>query len=230
MDAREVLAWLERRGTKRNVEGLQRYGIVAKQAFGVPVRELRKLARQLGRDHALAAQLWKTGRYEARMLATMVDDPAQVTRQQMEAWAKDFDNWALCDTACFCLFDRSPLAWKQVRRWARSPREFSKRAAFALLASLAGHDKAAADEGFLALLPLCEETATDERNFVKKGVSWACAAWATAAPPCTPPSWRWPGAWPRPTRRPRAGWAGTPCATCSGRWSWPSSSARPGAS
>jgi 3-methyladenine DNA glycosylase AlkD len=173
MKAREVLAWLERRGTRRSVEGLARYGIVAPRAFGVPVGTLLGLAKRLGKDHALAAELWESGWYEARLLAAMVDDPRQVTRRQMNAWAADFDSWAVCDTVCWHLFDWTPFAWEKARQWSTSPREFVKRAAFATMAGQAGHDKAATDAQFLALLPLIEQGAGDERSFVKKGVSWA---------------------------------------------------------
>jgi 3-methyladenine DNA glycosylase AlkD len=173
MDEREVLAWLERKGSRRNVQALARYGIVATRAFGISVGTLKSLAKRIGTDHALAAALWKSGWYEARMLATMVADPKLLTKRQMNAWAADFDNWGICDTACFVLFDRTPHAWERARVWSRSPREFVKRAGFALMASLAGHDKTAPDAKFRALLPLIEKGARDERNFVKKGVSWA---------------------------------------------------------
>jgi 3-methyladenine DNA glycosylase AlkD len=176
MDAREVLAWLERRGTRRNVQAMARYGIEAPRAFGVPVGTLIGLAKRLGKDHALAGALWESGWYEARLLAPMVDDPALVTRRQMNAWAGDFDNWAVCDHACWHLFERTPLAWEKARQWAGSPREFVRRGGFALMAGLALHDKAAPDSRFLALLPLVEKGARDERNFVKKGVSWALRA------------------------------------------------------
>ena len=173
MTEREALAWLKLHGTKRTVASLPRYGIVTPRAFGVTVGALRSVAKQIGTDHALAAALWKSGWNDARMLATMVGDPARLTVRQMNAWAADFDSWGICDSACFVLFDRSPLAWEQARAWARSPREFVKRAGFALMASLAGHDKTAADARFVAFLPLIEKGAADERNFVKKGVSWA---------------------------------------------------------
>jgi 3-methyladenine DNA glycosylase AlkD len=176
MDAREVLAWLERRGTRRNVEGLARYGIVAPRALGVPVGTLLGLAKQLGKDHALAAALWESGWYEARLLAPMVDDPGQVTRGQMNAWAAAFDSWAVCDHACWHLFERTPFAWEKARRWSSSPRELVKRAGFALMAGLALHDKAAPDTRFRSFLPLVEKGARDERNFVKKGVNWALRA------------------------------------------------------
>jgi len=173
MDKNGVLAYLKRRGTKRDVEGLARYGIHTKRAFGVPMGKLLSLAKQLGKDHALASGLWESGWYEARLLAALVDDPQRVTRRQMNAWAADFDNWAVCDTACFHLFDRTPFAWEKVRVWATSPREFVKRAAFWMMASLTVHDKGALDAQFLALLPLIEKGADDERNFVKKAVSSA---------------------------------------------------------
>jgi 3-methyladenine DNA glycosylase AlkD len=173
---REVLAWLERHGTKRNREGLARYGIQAAKAYGVSVADIQRLAKRLGRDHALAAALWETGWYEARMLTSFVDDPARVTPAQMDRWARDFDNWAICDTLCFHLFDRTPHAWRKVEQWSRRRDEFVRRAAFALLASLALHDKRAGDEPFIRSLVFVERGASDERNFVKKGVSWALRA------------------------------------------------------
>jgi 3-methyladenine DNA glycosylase AlkD len=168
-----ILDWLERRGTKRNRDGMARYGIVAKKAYGVSVAELQQLGKRIGRDHALAEALWKTGWYEARMLTAFIDDPVRLTPAQMDRRVKDFENWAICDTLCFHLFDRSPHAWKRIGPWSRSHEEFVKRAAFALLASLALHDRTAPDSAFLRSLPLIERAASDERNFVKKGVSWA---------------------------------------------------------
>jgi 3-methyladenine DNA glycosylase AlkD len=172
-DAASILAWLERTGTARNRDGMARYGIVAPKVFGVSVGTLRQQAKRIGRDHDLARALWATGWYEARMLAAFVDDPARVTPAQMDRWARDFDNWAICDTICFHLFDKVPGAWKKVDAWSRRREEFVRRAAFALLASLAAHDKAADDRTILRTLPIVERAAADDRNFVKKGVSWA---------------------------------------------------------
>jgi 3-methyladenine DNA glycosylase AlkD len=152
---------------------MARYGIKAKKAFGVSVGTIRTLGKKLGKDHALAESLWKTGWHEAKFLASFVDDPALVTPAQMNRWAKDFENWADTDTVCFCLFDRTPHAWGRVRAWSTRKGEFEKRAAFALIASMALHDKKAPDAPFLKSLALIERAATDERNFVKKGVSWA---------------------------------------------------------
>jgi 3-methyladenine DNA glycosylase AlkD len=170
----EALRWLERKGTKKVREDmLTRYGITAPKAFGVPVGTIQQLGKKLGRDHELAAALWGTGWYEARLLTAYVDDPTQVSSAQMDRWARDFDNWGVCDTLCFALFDRTPHAWKKVEPWSKRREEFVKRAAFALVASLALHDKKAGDGQFLATLPLIERGASDDRNFVKKGVSWA---------------------------------------------------------
>jgi len=175
-DVPSVLAALRRLATRRTLEGMARYGIPSVKAFGVSVSDMQRLAKRLGRDHDLAAALWKTGWYEARMLTAFLDDPTLVTPAQMERWARDFDNWAICDTLCFKLFDRAPQAWKMVAPWSRRREEFVKRAAFALLASLALHDRRAGDAAFLRCLPLVERAAADERNFVKKGVSWALRA------------------------------------------------------
>src|SRR5258705_13058843 len=155
---------------------MARYGIRAERAFGVPMRTLLSMSQRLGKDHDLSLALWESGWYEARLLATLVGDPRLVTRRQMNSWAASFENWADCDTACFKLFDRTPLAWEKVHQWSVSPREFVKRGGFALMACLAAHDKSAPDKAFLALLPVIEEGGLDERNFVKKGVNWALRA------------------------------------------------------
>ena len=173
MKADEVLAWLAKRGSRADRDGMARYGIAARKAYGVPMRTLLLLRKQVGTDHELALELWKTGWYEARLFAALVADPARITRRQMNAWAGGFENWADCDTACFHLFDRSRHAWEQAEAWAGSPKLLVKRAAFALMASLALHDKAAPDARLRAFLPLIEKGARDERDLVRKGVSWA---------------------------------------------------------
>ena len=184
MTVKEVLAYLEKRGSKRNVDGMARYGIVTKsdKVFGVSVGTLRTLGRRLGRDHALALALWKTGWYEARMLCAFVDEPDKVTPAQMDRWAKDFDNWAICDSTTFHLFDKTPHAWSKVNAWATRKEEFVKRAAFAMLAALAVHDKKAPDAPYRRTFPLIARAASDERNFVKKGVSWALRSIGNRSP------------------------------------------------
>jgi 3-methyladenine DNA glycosylase AlkD len=164
---------LRKLADRNTLAGMSRYGIPAEGAFGVPVAKIRAYAKELGRRHDLAVALWRTGQYESRMLACFVADPGRVTPALMDAWAKSFDSWAICDTACFHLFDRTPYAFAKVKKWSASRQELVKRAAYALLASVALHDRKAPDEHFLAALPLIERAASDERNFVQKGVSWA---------------------------------------------------------
>jgi 3-methyladenine DNA glycosylase AlkD len=172
-DVAACLRELERVATRKTREGMTRFAIPNERALGVAMGDIQKLARRVGRDHALALALWQNGVYEARMLAVYVADPAVLTSAQMDAWCRDFDNWAHCDTACFALFDRSPHAWKKIDAWARRRGEFQRRAAYALLASVALHDKLADDGLFFARLPMLEVAARDGRNFVKKAVSWA---------------------------------------------------------
>jgi 3-methyladenine DNA glycosylase AlkD len=168
-----TLAALEALGTAHDRQGLLRYGIVAPKAYGVAMAKIQALAKQIGPNHDLALALWETGWYEARLLTAYIDQPERVTPAQMDRWCRDFDNWGVVDTLCFKLFDRTPHAWAKVTQWASRRGEFQKRAAFALLASLAGHDKTSGDAPFLDGLRLIEEAADDDRNFVKKGVNWA---------------------------------------------------------
>jgi 3-methyladenine DNA glycosylase AlkD len=171
---REALGWFERHKSGRVREQMKtRYGIDAPRAYGVPVGAIQRLGKRLGRDHELAAALWRTGWYEARMLTAFVEDPARVTAPQMDRWARDFDNWAIVDTLCFKLFDQTPHAWPKAVQWASRREEFVRRAGIVLLACLALHDKQAGDRPFLKALGLLERAATDERNFVRKAVSWA---------------------------------------------------------
>ena len=173
-DVKSVMRELERNATKQfRADMSSRYGIRTKdKTLGTPMSKIKAIAKPLGRDHDFAEALWQTGVYEARILASMVDEPERVTPEQMDRWAADFDNWAVVDTICFNLFDRSPHAFKQIRKWAKAKDEFVKRTAFALLACMAMH-KHGEDADFLAAMPLIERAASDGRNFVKKGVSWA---------------------------------------------------------
>jgi len=174
--ADDVVRWLRQHATKKTRDGMQRFGIPSTNALGVTVGDMRRYAKTIGKDHALAAALWATGIYEARFMAAFVDDPAQVTAPQMDRWAADFDSWAVCDTVCFALFDRTAHAWKKVRAWAGARAEFERRGAFALLWALSVHDKKAPDDLFLACLPLLETGALDERDYVKKSVDMALRA------------------------------------------------------
>jgi 3-methyladenine DNA glycosylase AlkD len=172
-EAKSVVATLKKMGSKRGRDGLARFGIPSENALGIAVGKVRELGKRLGPNHDLAIALWQTGWLEARMLASFIDQPERVTPAQMDRWCGDFDNWGICDTVCFHLFDRTPHALPKIWQWAERRKEFEKRAAFALLACVALHDKKMSDESLLESLPLIEKAADDERNFVKKGVSWA---------------------------------------------------------
>jgi 3-methyladenine DNA glycosylase AlkD len=162
--------------SERRGEMGSRYGIHTRHALGVAMADMKRVARQFGRSHELAEALWNTEVYEARMVASMVDEPARVTAAQMDRWCDDFDDWAICDTVCFNLFDRAPEAWTRLDPWSARPEEYVKRAAFALLWSLALHDKAADGSRFVAALDLVEREATDGRPLVTKGISMALKA------------------------------------------------------
>ena len=168
-----VLRELKKHANPRNVAGMARFGISSKNTLGISIPILRKMAKQIGIDHALALKLWSTGIHEARILAAMVDEPEKVTPKQMDAWVKDFDSWDVCDQVCMNLFDKTPFAFSKAKAWARRTKEFEKRAGFAMMAVLAWHDKTAKDSAFVSFFPLIKKAATDERNYVKKAVNWA---------------------------------------------------------
>lgn len=155
------------------VAGMARYGIVGCEVFGVKVPVMRQMAREAGRDHELARQLWAYPSRETRILATMIDRWQWVDEDQMEAWVTDFDSWEVCDQACSNLFRHTPLAYPKAIQWSGRPEEFVKRAGFVLMAGLAHQDKKSSDGELAAFLPIIEREASDGRNFVKKAVNWA---------------------------------------------------------
>lgn len=171
--AAPAVAELQRLASPKVKAGMVRFGIPSDKALGVAVGDIQKLAKKLGRDHALAEALWATDIYEARLLVAFVGEPGKLTPAIMNRWCRGFDNWAVVDTICFKLFDRSPHAWARIAPWAARKGEFQRRAGYVLLACVAAHDEDAPDDDFLPYLELIERGATDGRNFVKKGVSWA---------------------------------------------------------
>lgn len=181
-DVDAVLGALREHATTKDRDGLARFGITATKPLGVSVANIRVVAKRVGRNHQLALALWGAEHYEARMLCAFIDEPAKVTSAQMDRWCRDFDNWALCDTLCFHLFDRTPHAWAKIAKWCAAKPELTRRAGFALLASLAGHDRKSPDAPFVAALELVDRYADDERNFVKKAVSWALRRIGTRSP------------------------------------------------
>lgn len=173
MTASRIISRLEKEGSVANLEGMARYGIRPEKAFGVPMPVIRGLARELGRDHPLALELWRSGIHEVRLLAALIADPARVDGELMERWAADFDSWALCDTTCGSLLRKAAPAWDKAGQWCRRDELYVKRAGYAMIAWLAVHDKKASDSRFTAALRLVRRGAGDERPLVKKAVNWA---------------------------------------------------------
>lgn len=173
MHTKQVIALLEAEASEENRAGMARYGINTERAYGVSVKRLREIAKSIGRNHEVAEELWDTGMLEARILASLVDEPAKVTPEGMEEKVRGFDSWALCDGYCNNLFRKTPFAHAKVGEWAGREETFVRRAGFALMANLAVHDKKANDSVFADYLKLIEDAADDERNFVKKAVNWA---------------------------------------------------------
>src|SRR4030042_367900 len=169
----DVLRELQCKANPEQLVGMAKYGITIEQRLGVSVPDMRKLAKEVGKDHKLALNLWRTRIAEARIVAGMVGDPAKLTEEQMEDWVQDINSWDVCDQVCMNLFEKSQLAWKKIIDWSEREEEFVKRAAFSLIACLAWHDKKAGDDKFIKLFPVIIREATDERNFVKKAVNWA---------------------------------------------------------
>jgi 3-methyladenine DNA glycosylase AlkD len=168
-----VIAELRALGSEANRAGMARFGINTERAFGISMKGLEPLARKHRRNHRLAGDLWASGYHEARLLAALIDDPREVTPQQMDSWAADLDSWDLCDQACLKLFEKTPFVAEKIVGWAADEREFVRRAGFALMAAYAVHGKAASDATFIRLLGLVEEHASDGRNYVRKAVNWA---------------------------------------------------------
>jgi 3-methyladenine DNA glycosylase AlkD len=170
---KDVLDKLQSKAQPEQLKGMAKYGMTVEQRLGVSVPDMRKLAKEIGKDHKLALDLWKTAIAEARILAAMVGDPDKLTEEQMEDWVKGINSWDVCDQVCMNLFEKNQLAWKKIVDWSQREEEFVKRTAFSLIACLAWHDKKASDEKFIELFPVIIRGATDERNFVKKAVNWA---------------------------------------------------------
>ena len=177
MTTEEIIKNLESLKNPANIAGMKRFGIVAKKAFGITMPVLKSLAKEIKKQtkdrHGLALELWQSGSHEARILAFLIDDPREVTAEQMDDWAGDFDNWAICDGTCGHLFCRTQFAYEKAFEWSTREEEFIKRAGLVLPAWLVVHDKRATDDKFAQFLPLVERKAGDERNFIKKAVNWS---------------------------------------------------------
>jgi 3-methyladenine DNA glycosylase AlkD len=173
MDKKQVLEILQSSANPTQLEGMARFGIQTDNRLGLSIYDLRRIAKDIPPDHQLALDLWQSGIPDARILASMIDVPAQATDDQLEAWVKDFNSWDVCDQVCDNLFQHTRFAWGKVVEWSTREEEFVKRAAYALLSCLAWHDKQASDQQFLDVFPVIKAGTSDPRNFVRKAVNWS---------------------------------------------------------
>jgi 3-methyladenine DNA glycosylase AlkD len=173
LSLKSILAEMKSKADPEAVKGMARFGISSSNTLGLSVPTIRSIAKRVGKDHRVAQGLWESGIHEARILATLVDEPSKVSETQMERWVSEFDSWDVCDGCCGNLFDRTPFAFAKALQWSRRKEEFVKRAGYVLMAELAVHDKDAPDKAFLQFFPYLKRGSTDPRNFVKKAVNWA---------------------------------------------------------
>ncbi|MDP1552420.1 MAG: DNA alkylation repair protein [Methanobacteriaceae archaeon] len=173
MEIEEIINELKSLSSPEDLEGRARFGIKSKKAFGVRIPELRRIAKKIGKNHLIAIKLWNFGYSETKILASMIDDPMDVTEEQMDQWVIEFDSWDICDQCCMNLFDKTPFAYKKVFEWSKRDEEFVKRASFTMMAVLAVHDKKVSDEKFEQFFPIIIRESKDNRNYVKKAVNWA---------------------------------------------------------
>lgn len=173
MDSSEIIVKLRSLSNPKNVAGMAGFGINPEKALGITIPVLRVQAKEIGKDHELALELWTSEFHEARILASMIDDKKKVTGEQMEGWVRDFNSWDLCDQCVMNLFAYTPFAWTKAVEWCGRDEEFVKRAGFVMMARLAVSDKKAADERFELFFPIIIRESSDSRNFVKKAVNWA---------------------------------------------------------
>jgi 3-methyladenine DNA glycosylase AlkD len=168
----EIVSQLKALAVPANISGMARFGINPKNTLGVSMPNIRQVGKRK-KNHALSLALWETGIHEARILASIIDQPALLTGEQMDTWTADFDSWDVCDQVCGNLYSKSPLAVEKALSWSNSDQEFVKRAGFALMAYVAVHGKKVPDAVFIKFLETIESSAGDGRNFVKKAVNWA---------------------------------------------------------
>ena len=169
----EVMKELRSKAKPENVDGMLKFGIKGDQRLGLSMPELRKMGKSIGKDHDLALKLWSTKIPDAMILAALVGDPDKVTEEQADNWVKDISSWDVCDQLCMNLFEKIPFAIEKISEWSKRDEEYVKRVPYAMIACIAWHDKAAPDELFTGFFPVIKSCSTDERNYVKKAVSWA---------------------------------------------------------
>jgi 3-methyladenine DNA glycosylase AlkD len=173
MNTNQIIKELKKLSNPQDKKGMKRFGINPEKALGIRIWKLRKLAKKISKNHQIATELWDTDIHEARLLATMIDEPEEVTEKQMDEWVSDFNSWDICDQCCSNLFDKTQFLHKKILEWSKDQREFVRRAGFVLISTSSIHRKNWEDKEFERYFPLIEKYSDDERNFVKKAVNWA---------------------------------------------------------
>lgn len=167
-DIKEKISSMAEASHAKSMEG---FGIQAPKAFGVRIPKLRALAKEIGKNHALALELWEENYHEAKLLAIFLLEHKKLTEAQMESWVKDFYSWDLVDQAC-TIFSKHPQAMEKAHLWRHREPEFEKRAGIVLLVAMAVHHKKKPEEEFLPFFQAVKDAACDNRNFVKKAANW----------------------------------------------------------
>ena len=182
MTLEEVLKRLRQEGDPKHALALEKLGVKPRASYGVPPLKMKKIVADIGRDHRLAQELWGTGLYDARLLASLIDEPEKVTKVQMDRWARQFDSQAICDNCCFNLFHATQFSWGRCVVWTDRKEEFVKKAGFTLMGALADFEPKADDSQFHRFIPIIERCGNDDRLFVKKAAAYALGAIGRRSP------------------------------------------------
>lgn len=173
MTTEEILLQLQNNASPKTLAAQEHFGIAGENRLGITAPQMRTIAKNVGTNHPLALQLWKTKIHEARQIAAMIADPAQTNEKLMEQWLHDFKSWDLVDGCCSSLFRKTPIAYQKALEWTTREKEFEKRAGFTMMAQLAVHDKKASDKMMEQFFEPIIRESSDPRNFVRKANNWA---------------------------------------------------------
>lgn len=170
MEFDQIIKEFERLSDVDFAENMKKFGIRYVKSYGLRLPQIRKVAKQCGKNHDLALKLWNHGYHETYLMATLVEESEKVSSKQLNDWVNMFYSWDLVDQACINLLRFIPEARENIFIWCDSDEEFVKRTAFSLIAVLAVHEK---ESDFEIYFDVIKEASKDNRNFVKKSVNWA---------------------------------------------------------
>ena len=163
--ATEILAELESLGSEQTRKTYRRHGVSENQ-YGVLTSAMEKVRKRLKVNHPLALDLWASGNHDARILATMIADPAQLDPATAEAWTADLTNYVITD-AFSGLVSRTPYAREKAESWIKSDHEWIASAGWNILGDLARTDASLPDSYFANLLSTIERDLHTSKNRVR---------------------------------------------------------------